>query len=254
MNELQSYIYEFGDFRVDAAKRLLMKREGETIPLTPKVYDTLLYLVEHHGTVLDKDALMQAIWPHTVVEENNLNQSISALRRVFGESPGENRYIANVPGRGYCFVAPVKKAASPESHEERESTIMTSQAPQPADNGRSRSLPIVLAGIVIVGLGFAVYHFWPVAKTLVSKTPDSSSPIKTTSSLRLIAVLPFKPLVADHRDQSLEMGMADTLIVRLGNLSQVRVRPLSSVRKFSGLEQYPITVGNELVVESILDG
>jgi DNA-binding winged helix-turn-helix (wHTH) protein/TolB-like protein len=254
MNELQSYIYEFGDFRVDAAKRLLMKREGETIPLTPKVYDTLLYLVEHHGTVLDKDALMQAIWPHTVVEENNLNQSISALRRVFGESPGENRYIATVPGRGYCFVAPVKKVASPESHEERESTITTSQAPQPADNGRSRSLPIVLAGIVIVGLGFAVYHFWPVAKTLVSKTPDSSSPIKTTSSLRLIAVLPFKPLVADLRDQSLEMGMADTLIVRLGNLSQVRVRPLSSVRKFSGLEQDPITAGNELGVESILDG
>src|SRR6266487_3780342 len=103
MNEPQSYIYEFGDFRVDAAKRLLVNRDGEAIPVTPKVFDTLLYLVEHQGLVLDKDELMQAIWPHTVVEENNLNQSISALRRVLGESRGESRYIATVPGRGYRF-------------------------------------------------------------------------------------------------------------------------------------------------------
>ena len=69
MNGPQSYTYEFGDFRVDAAKRLLVSRDGEAIPLTPKVFDTLLYLVEHHGAVLDKDEMMQAIWPHTVVEE-----------------------------------------------------------------------------------------------------------------------------------------------------------------------------------------
>ncbi len=110
---------------------------------------------------------------------------------MFGESPGENRYIATVPGRGYCFVADVKKAASPEPIEERESTVTVSQAPQPADNRRSRSLPIVLAGLLIVGFGFAVYHFWSAAKTAGSKVPDSSSPIKTTSSLRLIAVLPL---------------------------------------------------------------
>src|SRR4030095_11264228 len=121
MNEPQSYIYEFGDFRVDPAKRLLMRRDGESITLTPKVFDTLLYLVEHHRLVLDKDELMQAIWPHTVVEENNLNQSISALRRVLGESRGENRFIATVPGRGYRFVADVKAAAAPEPIEERES-------------------------------------------------------------------------------------------------------------------------------------
>ena len=101
MNEPKSSIYEFAEFHVDAAKRLLMRSDGEAIPLTPKVFDTLLYLIEHHGVVLDKDELMQAIWPHTVVEENNLNQSISALRRVLGESRGENRFIATVPGRGY---------------------------------------------------------------------------------------------------------------------------------------------------------
>ena len=67
-------------------------------------------------------------------------------------------------------------------------------------------------------------------------------------------MLPFKPLVADHRDESLEMGMADTLIVRLSSLRHVTVRPVSSVRKFSGLEQDPVAAGRELGVESILDG
>ena len=86
MPEPQAQIYEFGDFRVDAAKRLLLKRDGETVPLTPKAFDTLLYLVEHREAVLDKEELLKAIWPDTVVEENNLNQNISALRRVLGEN------------------------------------------------------------------------------------------------------------------------------------------------------------------------
>ncbi len=72
--------------------------------------------------------------------------------------------------------------------------------------------------------------------------------------IKSLAVLPFKPLVADHRDESLEMGMADTLIVRLSSLRDVTVRPISSVRKFSGLEQDPVAAGRELGVESILDG
>lgn len=81
MNELQASIYEFGDFRVDATKRLLLNRDGETLPLTPKVFDTLLYLVQHPGTVLTKDELMQAIWPQTVVEENsNFDGCVSGFR------------------------------------------------------------------------------------------------------------------------------------------------------------------------------
>ncbi|HYU99449.1 MAG TPA: winged helix-turn-helix domain-containing protein, partial [Pyrinomonadaceae bacterium] len=106
MGDPQSHIYEFDDFRLDAGERVLL-RGGERVALTPRVLDTLLYLVRHHGRVLEKNELMSEIWPDAVVEENNLNQNISTLRRIFGESRGENRYIVTVPGRGYRFAAQV---------------------------------------------------------------------------------------------------------------------------------------------------
>jgi serine/threonine-protein kinase len=101
-------IYEFGEFRVDAAKRTLTNREDQQLPLTHKAFDTLLYLLRNSGRVLDKQELMNAVWPDTVVEENNLNQCISALRRVFGEGRGEHRFIQTLPGRGYRFIAEIR--------------------------------------------------------------------------------------------------------------------------------------------------
>src|SRR4051794_29925706 len=99
-------IYEFDQFCLDATARVLL-RDGVPLPLTPRVFDTLLYLVRHRGRMLEKHELMRMIWPDAVVEENNLNQNVSTLRRVLGESRGENRYIVTVPGRGYRFSAEV---------------------------------------------------------------------------------------------------------------------------------------------------
>ncbi|MGC2196566.1 MAG: winged helix-turn-helix domain-containing protein, partial [Terriglobales bacterium] len=107
----QPDIYQFGDFRLEVGKRLLLRRD-EPVPVTPKVFDTLLHLVQHQGKVIGKDELMRAVWPDTVVEENNLNQNISTLRKVLGENPGENRYIATVPGKGYHFIPRVEGFAS----------------------------------------------------------------------------------------------------------------------------------------------
>ena len=101
-------VYEFGDFRLDATKRLLLK-DDEAVPLMPKAFDTLLYLVEHSGKVIERDELMAAIWADTIVEENNLTQNISSLRRLLGEKHGENQFIATVPGHGYKFVAAVRR-------------------------------------------------------------------------------------------------------------------------------------------------
>src|SRR6185436_5943692 len=99
--------YEFDEFHVDTARRILL-RAGQPLALTPRLFDTLLYFVEHCDRVISKEELMQAIWPDAFVEENNLNQSVSAIRRALGERRGENRYIITVPGRGYRFASPVR--------------------------------------------------------------------------------------------------------------------------------------------------
>jgi DNA-binding winged helix-turn-helix (wHTH) protein len=101
-------IYEFGLFRVDAAKRLLL-REGEAVQLTPKCFDILLALVESSGEVVSKDVLMKQVWPNSFVEEGNLTYNISVLRKALGERAGAHQYIVTVPGRGYRFVETVKE-------------------------------------------------------------------------------------------------------------------------------------------------
>jgi TolB-like protein/Tfp pilus assembly protein PilF len=107
MSDRPSGLYDFEDFRVDVSKRLLF-RQGQPVHLRPRVFDTLLVLIQHKGDVISKDDLMRAVWPDTAVEENNLSQNISTLRRVLGENRGENRYIATVPGQGYRFIPPVE--------------------------------------------------------------------------------------------------------------------------------------------------
>src|SRR5215510_10893294 len=100
-------IYEFGPFRFDAAKHLLLC-DGQPLPLTTKALDTLLVLVEHDGQLVTKDELMRQVWPDTVVEEGNLTVTISMLRKALGEGPSEHRYIETVPRRGYRFVASMR--------------------------------------------------------------------------------------------------------------------------------------------------
>jgi DNA-binding winged helix-turn-helix (wHTH) protein/dipeptidyl aminopeptidase/acylaminoacyl peptidase len=98
--------FEFGPFRLEPAKRRLL-REGEPLPLTPKAFDTLLLLVQNHERVVEKDEVMRLVWPDTVVEESNLAQNIFTLRRALGDSPEGARFIATIPRRGYRFVAEV---------------------------------------------------------------------------------------------------------------------------------------------------
>ena len=120
MSELNHCIYEFGPFRLDAQKRLLL-RDGEPVKLFPKEFDTLLALVERGGEVLDKDELMQRVWGETIVEESNLSSNISHLRKLLGESHTQHPYIVTIPGRGYRFVAGVKQAFDEVTVHERTS-------------------------------------------------------------------------------------------------------------------------------------
>ncbi|HEX6279847.1 MAG TPA: transcriptional regulator [Pyrinomonadaceae bacterium] len=185
--------YEFGEFRIDVGRRLLLKR-NERLNLTPKAFDTLVCLVANAGEVVEKDELMERVWPETVVEENNLNQNISSLRRVFGEKRGDHRYIATIPGRGYKFVADVRTApvtADDAPSSESEPTFVKRYF-------RSNSLRIGLAVFLVAFAVLAIYLAF-------RQDPESLS-----SGPRKIAVFPFSPLVQDFRDEALEVGMADT--------------------------------------------
>ena len=106
MTKQVTHFYDFDPFRVDLVRRVLL-RKGEPVPLTPKVFDTLLALVESSGRVLERDELIKDVWAETIVEEGGLTRNISVLRRALGESPNDHHYIVTVPGRGYRFVAKV---------------------------------------------------------------------------------------------------------------------------------------------------
>ena len=100
-------LYEFADFRLDAEERLLL-RAGEVVPLTPKAFDLLLALIEQPGHLLEKEVLLKTVWPDAFVEENNLADNISRLRKTLGEGEDGRKFIETVPRRGYRFVAEVK--------------------------------------------------------------------------------------------------------------------------------------------------
>ena len=106
MDGHRNHIYNFGSFRIDTRERLLL-RNGEPVPLPPKVYDTLLALVENSGHIIEKEELMRTVWPDSFVEEANLTVNISALRKALGGEVSEPRHIETVPRRGYRFVPTV---------------------------------------------------------------------------------------------------------------------------------------------------
>ena len=103
-------IYEFDGWRLSSGQRQLLSPDGGAVVLRSKVFDLLLYLVQERGRVVTKAELMEAVWPGAVVEENNLNQAISALRQALGESAQAPRFVATITGRGYQFVGEVHDA------------------------------------------------------------------------------------------------------------------------------------------------
>src|SRR5262249_13845562 len=100
---------------LDAAERLL-ERDGSTIALTPKAFETLLVLVEHSPQIVEKDELMEIVWPDSFVEESNLAQNVSALRRKLGERPDGGQYIETIPRRGYRLGVEARSVSAPENH------------------------------------------------------------------------------------------------------------------------------------------
>jgi DNA-binding winged helix-turn-helix (wHTH) protein len=129
MSLMEKEIYEFGPFQLDPTERTL-SRDGAIVSLTPKAVETLLCLVRNQGRVLTKDELLKQIWPDTFVEEVNLAVNISAIRKALGENPQDCRFIATVPGRGYRFVAEVRRVAN---QDENNGKALTQNPPEPVE-------------------------------------------------------------------------------------------------------------------------
>ena len=106
--------YEFGPFRANAHTKRLW-RDGEPVPLAPKVLETLLVLIAFRDRVVSKDELLERVWDGAAVEEGGLTRNISVLRKTLGETPDEHTYIVTVPGKGYRFVAEVRQSEGPGS-------------------------------------------------------------------------------------------------------------------------------------------
>ena len=166
MSNSAQHFYEFGPFRIDRAERVLL-RDNQPLILTPKAFDLLLTLVEHGGHIIEKENLMSAVWPETIVEESNLTHHISVLRKILGENSGERPYIETIPRRGYRFVAEVREqngaAAKPIIKELASTDEMPSTAPKvnsPISRSKRSATSLgVLAFLVTIFVGVGVWQY-----------------------------------------------------------------------------------------------
>jgi TolB-like protein/DNA-binding winged helix-turn-helix (wHTH) protein/Tfp pilus assembly protein PilF len=282
MSKPKTSFFEFGPFRLDTVRRLLL-RDETVVALPPKAFDTLLALVENCDRVLEKSELMAAVWPDSFVEESNLTQTVSILRRALGERASEHRYIVTVPGRGYRFVASLGQPAAPvadsildsnqivaqqqqstnngqgaqvEPHPTQEKLGLSKQ--QPADRWKLRANPlslrtrkpagwgdtlvIVLAVIALVAIALWAYRY------IISFSESRTAPIRS------IAVLPLKNLTGDPAQDYYSEGMTESLITALSKVEGLTVIWYNSVSRFKGQDADPREVGKLFGVAAVLEG
>lgn len=264
-------LYEFEQFRLDPQERLLL-RDGEPVPLTPKAFDTLLALVENSGRLLEKEELMRRLWPDSFVEEGSLAQNVSLLRRALGERSEGQKFIETVPRRGYRFLASVRgvqhdadslvrepSRASNASEGKQEPDISESyvesgqagaqKAPEPDRQAKWILKQKPQRAVLIVSLALALVVAAFLVSSLFKKPGQSAGP-----AIKSIAVLPFKSFGADNADEYLGVGIAETLTTRLSSLQLLTVRPSSAVLKYADSQKETVDAGQELKVDSVLEG
>jgi DNA-binding winged helix-turn-helix (wHTH) protein/tetratricopeptide (TPR) repeat protein len=200
---MTSRFYEFGPFRIDAQKRRLL-RGDEALSLTPKAFETLLALVQNSGVVLDKDDLMRMIWPDTAVEEANLTQNVSVLRKVLGESSADRQYIVTVPGRGYRFVADVIEAGDTSSDLIVERRTRSRLVIEDVSESASQAEAICVLPFRSLGAGGDDYLGLGIADALITRLGNVSRIIvRPTSAILKYVGSSHSPLLAG-RDLGVE--------------------------------------------------
>src|SRR5262245_35837807 len=262
MGENSKHCYEFGRFRMNTGERLLL-RDQEIVPLTPKVFDMLLTLVESRGQVVSKDSLMKRLWPDTFVEEGNLTQNISLLRKALGDNQNGNQYIETVARRGYRFVATVNESwdegfvdhgAKSQTGDLTTADLVPPRSDEPAPlaagsgpliAGLARDRRVMLVSLLVLVLGLAVGIYF----TEGSKQVDGSSSI-----IGSIAVLPFINEAADTDAEYFTDEITESLVNNLSQLPKLRVVPRSVVLNYKGNQSDPRKLAQDLNVRAVLTG
>lgn len=289
MGEQAGYFYEFGHFRLKIAERLLL-REQEPVPLTPKAFDILLILLESGGRLVEKDDLMKRVWPNTFVEEGNLTQNVSLLRKALGESASGAQFIETVPRRGYRFVAPVNKFSDNNTGDaltslpRLEPGSLPGFHPAPAarlgtpDAGKKVLLSAPSSSAVeLVGdsSGRGISYGASLFAGFRNRIPAFALTLAgvllavagityvsgrgkvgegTTSAIQSIAVLPFVDDVAGADAEYLNEEITESLINNLSRLPKLRVVPRSVMVNYKGRNVDPRKVGQDLNVRAVVTG
>ena len=233
-------LISFDEITVDCENFRVLKA-GTLLTLTPRAFDVLIVLLEGAGRVVEKQELFDRVWGETHVTDNALTKIIKEIRHTLDDDANAPRYVETVPKRGYRFIGTIE-----EESDFQISQIQSTVQRQPGLSRRFAisSRAVVLSIFVLIAISAVAGWF-----LFRNRSVDS-----TSSPIRSIAVLPLKPLNAESRDESLEMGMAETLITRLSNLQHIVVRPMSAVRKYTDLQQDPVKAGREVQADAVLDG
>ena len=235
------HLYGFGSYRLDAVERVLL-RDGQPVTLPPKDLETLLVLVERAGHIVEKEELLEKVWPGVFVEEGNLARHIFNLRQVLGDSPDGRKYIETIPKRGYRFVAAVQE--DPEATAPYSTVQDSEQAQTTVHFGQKRSLwmwPLALAVLAVTGILIA-RHFWP---------PRNPSPQRA-----MLAVLPFINLSGDAHEDYFADGLTEEMIAQLGQLqpAQLGVIARTSTARYKDTKETVAQIARELGVGYLLEG
>ena len=285
MGEQTTDFYEFGRFRLKPDERVLLRGE-EFVPLTPKAFDILLTLLENDGRIVRKDDLMKKVWPDTFVEEGNLTQNVSLLRKALGESATGPQFIETVPRRGYRFVAPVSRTngdgadhligtVTDDQPDSRPTTWLGNSAAGPlalVQDGKANGNGVPLTGSTLAQgrspleaarRTFLSRRVPAVALTLtvvlasvggIAYLSGRNKAGASTTAIQSIAVLPFVDDSADADSEYLDDEIAESLVNSLAKLPKLRVVPRSVMINYKGRNVDPRKVGEELNVRAVVTG
>jgi TolB-like protein/DNA-binding winged helix-turn-helix (wHTH) protein len=254
-------LYEFGPFRMDTVRGTLT-RDEVPVPLTGKCFEVLMHLVRYSPATVSKDELMKTVWPDTFVEESNLTQHVSLLRKALGESPQDRLYIVTVPGQGYRFVAQVRKTTFPldESADDKASSGAghertlddalpeDSEMLQPIVSSRhERSFPrrLIWAGAILLILAISAIGYL----RRQSRSADTNPTVSAS-----IVVLPFADLSQAKDQEYFSDGLTDELTNDLARIRGLKVIARSSAFQFKAKNEDLPTIGRRLGVANVLEG